>query len=160
VCAECTENLLGAAVGLGAIALAVVVLAVLLYCFRDRIKWVCMARLSSFFRLFTGARFKIVWTTYQIIGSVGWGVGVQFPEPFKSFTAGLQLLYFVAVGGECFELGYNYYSKLLLMTLWPLAVVVLGLIACAFRLSCTTAAEKRDKVKEHFASMFIVLCYI
>ena len=46
------------------------------------------------------------------------------------------------------------------MTLWPLAVVVLGLIACAFRLSCTTAAEKRDKVKEHFASMFIVLCYI
>ena len=39
------------------------------------------------------------------------GIGVQFPEPFKSFTAGLQLLYFVAVGGECFELGYNYYSS-------------------------------------------------
>ena len=59
-----------------------------------------MARLSSFFRLFTGARFKIVRTTYQIIGSVAWGIGVQFPEPFGSFTAGLQLLYFVAVGAS------------------------------------------------------------
>ena len=111
-----------------------------------------MARLSSFFRLFTGARFKIVWTTYQIIGSVAWGVGVRL-EPFKSFTAGLQLLYFVAVGGECFELGYNYYSKLLLMTLWPIAVIVAGVITLVA--ACCTPDEGKERIREHFASMFI-----
>ena len=81
--------------------------------------------MHRFFRLFSGARVKIVWTTYQIIGSVAWGVNVSWPEPFKSFTSGLQALYFVAVGGECFSPGYNYYIKLLLMTLWPIALALL-----------------------------------
>ena len=66
-----------------------------------------------------------MWTTYQIIGSVAWGVNVSWPEPFKSFTSGLQALYFVAVGGECFTTSYNYYFKLLLMTLWPIVVALL-----------------------------------
>ena len=40
-------------------------------------------------------------------------------SPFVAFHA-LQSLYFVAVGGECFEKGYNYYAKLVFMTTWPL----------------------------------------
>ena len=46
------------------------------------------------------------------------------------------------------------------MTLWPIAVIVAGVITCWSRLCCTPDEGKKERIREHFASMFIVLCYI
>ena len=111
----CGDTLFAGTV-LAAVGGVLVVLFFLILWFRKAIKRLCMTRLYKVFRYFTGARVKLLISTYQIIGSVAWGVNVSWPEPFKSFTSVLQSLYFVAVGGECFEKGYNYYAKLVFMT--------------------------------------------
>ena len=106
-CVSCGDTSVSGSILIGVIVLIVAAIS-LTWLYRRRLRVGCQQNLRRFFRLFSGARVKIVWTTYQIIGSVAWGVNVSWPEPFKSFTSGLQALYFVAVGAECFSPSYNY----------------------------------------------------
>ena len=106
-CVACGNTLVSGSILTTVVVLIAAALS-LLFWFQRRMQVGCQLYVHHFFRLFSGARVKIVWTTYQIIGSVAWGVNVSWPEPFKSFTSGLQALYFVAVGGECFSPSYNY----------------------------------------------------
>jgi hypothetical protein len=162
-CVECGDKGVSGGVLLTLVALIVAALS-LSWWFRRRMQLGCQLYVHQFFRLFSGARVKIVWTTYQIIGSVAWGVNVSWPEPFKSFTSGLQALYFVAVGGECFSPGYNYYIKLLLMTLWPIVVALLIFATMAARVTLSgakaDAAKRKQLIKRGHWGAFIVLCYL
>jgi hypothetical protein len=106
-CVSCGDTSVSGSILIGVIVLIVAAIS-LTWLYRRRLQSGCQQNLRQFSRVFSGARVKIVWTTYQIIGSVAWGVNVSWPEPFKSFTSGLQALYFVAVGGECFSPSYNY----------------------------------------------------
>ena len=169
-CVACGNTDVSGSILLGVIFLIMAAISLTWLC-RRRLQAGCQLYLHRFsrlfFRLFSGARLKIVWTTYQIIGSVAWGVNVSWPEPFKSFTSGLQALYFVAVGGECFSPSYNYYFKLLLMTLWPIVVSLLIFAAMATRIALVgrgdakgNTAECKQLIKRSHWGAFIVLCYL
>ena len=164
-CVPCGDTLVAGTV-LAAVGGVLVVLFFLILWFRKAIKRLCMTRLYKVFRYFTGARVKLLISTYQIIGSVAWGVNVSWPEPFKSFTSALQSLYFVAVGGECFEKGYNYYAKLVFMTTWPLAATVLIFLWMFIRLAMVKEkynskklGDRREAIKRECLWTFIVLAY-
>jgi len=163
-CVACGDTLVSGSILTAVVVLIVAVICLLIW-FQRRMQVGCQLYLHRFFRLFSGARVKILWTTYQIIGSVAWGVNVSWPEPFKSFTSGLQALYFVAVGGECFTTSYNYYFKLLLMTLWPIVVSLLIFAVMAVRVALVgrrnakgNTAKRKQLIKRSHWGAFIVLC--
>ena len=88
----CGDTLVAGTV-LAAVGGVLVVLVFLILWFRRAIKRLCMTRLYKVFRYFTGARVKLLISTYQIIAAVMWGVpDVRWPEPFSTFGTLLEML--------------------------------------------------------------------
>ena len=82
------------------------------------------------------AKFKIIWSTWQIIVSVDWSLEIDFPEPFRTLE---KMMAIVSLSlNQLFPMGcyleYRHYEHLLVSCLFPIVISALIAIGCALRL--------------------------
>lgn len=83
--------------------------------------------------IFNTGRFKIVFTTLQIVGSVSRATGIVWPEPFASMVAFYEYAdfnFFDILPVGCYSHGINFYDNLLASTLVPFAIILLIIVLC------------------------------
>ena len=78
---------------------------------------------------FDSGRAKIVWATMQIVGSIEWATGVEWPQPFRTLArwfAVTRLTIADVLPTSCAVHEYDYYDHVLVSTLVPLALCFLA----------------------------------
>ena len=74
------------------------------------------------------AKFKVVFSSYQIIASVSWSLEIIFPEPYQTLQAYLSSVMDLSLSGilpiKCL-MRFSYHSHLLIVTLVPLVMIAL-----------------------------------
>lgn len=128
-CTGCQGSLTGTIVLFFVVLAVCIVVAGLVIRYRDFIEENFPLLIAA---VFNPGRFKIVFAALQILGSVSRATGIAWPEPFATL-AGLyevaELNMFDTLPVSCF-LGVNFYTNLMVSTLWPLCLLCIILILC------------------------------
>ena len=83
-------------------------------------------------------------STYQIIGTISWNLGVRFPEPFSTMLAFLSALQFDFTFLECIFENTDYITRVYLTSLLPIAVAFfIGVLYMMRRYRCENESEGR-----------------
>ena len=139
-CLECTASALGITITVllfGITVLAVAILRML----------VVRKKLASLVRYWDVNKFKIMWSTFQLVNSVEWSLELRFPEPFNTFTTATSMMTEATLSQilplSCAIDGYDHYTHLLVVTLVPL-----GLIG-GFAAGATVYSRRDQPEKSH-----------
>jgi len=122
-------------------------------------------------------RVQILWTAYQIMAATSSTLPeVQYPPQFenmRNIIGTFTTIDFGAIGLNCVYYGYNVYSHLLVTTVGPLLVTVLGALVTSIvherhkkaeiagmRLSLEEAKESDSKAFANYAYFVLCLAYL
>ena len=113
---------------------------------------------TSFWKVVTNpARFKIVWATAQIIGTLNWATGVVWPEPFATMSSIFsiaQLNFAEVIPAECITV-FSFYQQVFCATLVPLGASV-GIQT----LSCLLPDKILTRGTATYCSLLIAFCVL
>ena len=93
------------------------------------------------------AKFKVIWSTYQIIASVAWTLDISWGEPFATLVRMIeitQLNMFSLMPIGC-VMNWSHYTNLLGATLGPLLVAALIVIVGAARVRTGARVDTRRR---------------
>lgn len=104
-------------------------------------KW----KLSNPLRHFDRGMVKVCWSTYQILSTVSWNLGVTFPEPFTSvtrFITHFNLDITTSLSCSFKGRGIGYKTRILLSSIMPLSILALNLMIYLGRVMRRLLREK------------------
>ncbi|KAJ8605842.1 hypothetical protein CTAYLR_000515 [Chrysophaeum taylorii] len=163
-CLECEEAKNHRALVLGAGFLGLVFcVATVFFAFRNTIFFsdatTLKLRKSRIYRVSSVARFKILWSTFQIITSIDAALEIKFPEPVSRVLRALSSFVNFDVSVlpiACVVARYNFYRKLLAATLAPLALIGAILLSSKIKICTSSNHQFPGRAKLAFLASFLV----
>lgn len=111
-----------------------------------------------------GGKYKITWSTLQIVGSVSVSLSIEWPPIFQDFLRLLSVLSFDFLSADCIGDSPTFYRTVIVWSITPVAAVgLLGLSFCAQSaqyLGKTSSEVARMKIHSSHLTYFIVLTYL
>merc|ERR1719181_1087235 len=113
----------------------------------------------AYHALYDTGRFKVVWSTYQIISMINDNLDMEWPGAFGSFERLLGFSQLSLTTGimpvACFSTNFNYYHNLTLTLAWPLVALMVNWVVMAPKGGVTSGTQY-----ERFETIKLLLLYI
>lgn len=98
----------------------------------------------------------------QIVGSVSWTLGVEWPPVFQEFLRTLSIFSLEALSPDCIGEGANFYRTVYFWSAVPVAISLLVILSFFLRSAVTAAVESdfafTNRLRQLYAShLFYVL---
>jgi len=105
--------------------------------------WARESWISGTLQHFDRAKFKIAWSTYQIIGSVSVTLNVEWPPVFQDFLQELSIFSFDFMSPDCIDDSQSFYRTVIIWTIAP--IIVSFMIGLSFVVQSTFFADYNQK---------------
>ena len=104
---------------------------------------------------------RCLWTTYQIVSSCSWSLGVQFPKPYGTITGFLSLFSF-DLGLECLPFGStDHLTSVKIWVVVPVALVSVNMLVWASRRAlCSREKDDASTLFEDHLTFALFLTYL